>query len=240
MSTTKPFRLTVIVSLILHLAMIASVLMTMSGQLELTLANPVQKHTQMLVLASPSQLPEIKPEPKPEPKPEVKPAPKPEPKPDVKPVPKPEPKPDVKSEPEPKLEAKPESEPKLEQQAKVSENPEKTEIQSPVQAKQSQRLGFEDELIQRYKQKVLALIEAQKYYPKKLRKMRKEGKVTLEFILQRDGTIHNLNVLSQTGHLLFRNAALGALENVDKFPAFPEEITKTSWAFNITLEYELN
>ena len=62
MSSTKPFRMTVIVSLMLHLTMIASVLMTMSGQLELTLANPVQKHTQILVLASPSQQPEVQPE----------------------------------------------------------------------------------------------------------------------------------------------------------------------------------
>ena len=70
--------------------------------------------------------------------------------------------------------------------------------------------------------------------------MRKEGKVELEFILHSNGTIHNLNVLSNMGHRLFRNAALGAFEKVGRFPSFPEEITKTTWTFNITLEYELN
>jgi len=102
-----------------------------------------------------------------------------------------------------------------------------------------QSIGLENEQIQRYREEVMALIEAQKYYPRILRKMRREGEVQVEFTLQQDGSMIDLKVLGNIGHHLFQNAALGAFERVDSFPSFPDGTDSLQWTFTIALKYNL-
>ena len=90
-----------------------------------------------------------------------------------------------------------------------------------------------------YRDIIVKKIEQNKFYPKQLRKMRKEGDVTVEFILNRDGSIQQLRVVEVSGPSALKKAALKAIKVSALFPPFPEQSARQSWAFKTSLQYRL-
>ncbi|KZY50201.1 energy transducer TonB [Oleiphilus sp. HI0086] len=195
MTTSKPIRITVIVSVLVHCGMMLAVFLTVSGGVSLDTVN-VDKPLLRPALVISHHHVAAKPKPKPKPEPE------------------PEPKPENRSENE------------------HFSFPSETVLQA-------QSLGLEGESILAYKQELFKLIEAQKFYPKRLKRMRREGEVTIEFTLLANGDLKVIKVIDSRGHKLFKQASLAALKKVDTFPPFPKESTRAEWTFTVALNYSL-
>jgi len=90
-----------------------------------------------------------------------------------------------------------------------------------------------------YQGQILSLIESNKFYPKRAKKMRQEGDVRVTFTLNRDGSIQNLKVLDETAPSLLKRAALKAIQLSALFPPFPSNSNRDTWSFETTLRYRL-
>jgi len=90
-----------------------------------------------------------------------------------------------------------------------------------------------------YQDQILSLIESNKFYPKRAKKMRQEGDVIVTFTLNRDGSIQDLKVLNDTAPSLLKRAALKAIRRAATFPPFPADSDRSSWLFTYKLKYSL-
>jgi len=90
-----------------------------------------------------------------------------------------------------------------------------------------------------YQDQILSLIESNKYYPKRAKKMRQEGDVSVAFTLNRDGSIEDLTVLDANAPSLLKRAALKAIRRSALFPPFSADSTRNTWSFETTLSYRL-
>lgn len=176
---------------------------------------------------------------KPLPKPEVveKPKPKPVPKPVKKPRPKPKPKPVV----EPVQEAKPEEIHELRVTASVPSaimpltTTQLAVTQRPTQA----NLGLLNSIKAQYKARLKRLIESNKHYPRRAKRMGREGEVMVSFLVLADGTIKQLDIQKASGSSALDKAALDAVKSVSGLLPFPEEIKRHSWKFTVPITYKL-
>jgi len=89
-----------------------------------------------------------------------------------------------------------------------------------------------------YKGKINSLIESNKFYPKRAKKMRQEGDVIVAFTLNRDGSIQDLKVLDATAPSLLKRAALKAIQLSALFPPFPSDFARSTRTFEIKLSYK--
>jgi len=90
-----------------------------------------------------------------------------------------------------------------------------------------------------YHDQILSLIESNKFYPKRAKKMRQEGDVIVTFTLNRDGSIQDLKVLNDTAPWLLKRAALKAIRISALFPSFPSDSNRSTWSFETKLSYRL-
>jgi protein TonB len=90
-----------------------------------------------------------------------------------------------------------------------------------------------------YQDQILSLIERNKFFPKRAKKMRQEGDVIATFTLNRDGSIQTLKVLDETAPSLLRRAALKAIRLSELFPPFPISSVRSTWSFETKLSYRL-
>jgi len=97
-------------------------------------------------------------------------------------------------------------------------------------------IAFEEE---QYRRLIIKLIEGNKFYPNRARKMRKEGKVLVSFTLNRNGSLRELNVLEVNGHSSFKKATMKAIQTSENFPPFPADSHRQTWSFKTTLIYRL-
>ncbi len=255
MRRSKPFCLTMSVSIILHLGMIITALLSLSGHTTLnTVASP--SRSQVILVSSPltpADSPPIventdKREPKANKQPVLSASAERKADLDTKKVLAPVAKTELVSDIQPKAQSVAVEVPNLTQSLTANiDLPEQeaedllaTELPLNPEQQFNKASGDEDELLRHYMQQVQAALESQKFYPNRLRKMRKEGWVELSFTLDRSGSIQSERVARFDGHASFQQAALAALEKVGQFPGFPEEIDRSMWAFNITLQYTLN
>lgn len=212
----------------------------------------------------PEPVPDPEPEPELEPEPVPGPKPKPAPEPEPTPEPKPEPAPDPESEPEPEPETEPEPEPEpiteaVEAENKISPAPAQTgfspdpqpmadPLPGPTVAGEDGKQSGPDEGVVSallsaaeadYEDHVRSRIEANKYYPRRAMRLRREGTVGVGFTVRPDGTYFGVTVMKSSGAAMLDDAALEAIGKVEQFRAFPEIIQRDSWDFSIVLVYEL-
>lgn len=207
--------------------------------------------------------PEIKPEPEPVTKQKVEIKPEPElvteQVAELKPEPQPTPDPVVKVESKPQQKPTTKSEPELIQsntpdiiQQDRDRIPERkpTAIASIVPIATPLKDAVSEQIIHdsidlvdlaenEYRNIIVSKIEQNKFYPKRVRKMRKEGDVTVEFILNRNGSIQNMQVIDVTGPSALKKAALKAIKVSALFPPFPEQTSRQQWSFQTSLQYRL-
>lgn len=89
-----------------------------------------------------------------------------------------------------------------------------------------------------YQDQILSLIESNKFFPKRAKKMRQKGEVSVTFTLNRDGSIQNLKVLDETAPSLLKRAALKAIRRSALFPPFPADSARNTWSFQTKLSYK--
>ncbi len=195
---------------------------------------PIALKLAMFVPPPPPEPVIVPPEPvvAPEPEPIVEIIKKPGPPPPPKPVKKPRPKPvsRPKKNPRPKPVVHPEPTPEA--------KPEVAAAQPPV-APTPPPVVVDTRLTNKYKAKVRQAIEDNKHYPRKARRLRQQGTVTLAFTIRRDGSIENLRIIQSAGYHSLDQAALKAIEKINgKFP-IPDDLHRESWDFRVPMKYSL-
>lgn len=115
----------------------------------------------------------------------------------------------------------------------------KKNIQPSVNISSQQLIDIRLMAEKKYKDHIFSLIESNKFFPKHAKKLRKGGDVMIEFTLNRDGSIKNLKIIKASGPYSLKNAALKAIKKSAIFPQFPEQSQQKSWSFRTTLKYRL-
>ena len=202
-----------------------------------------------IIEPQPVAKPKLKPKvvPKSEPKPKPKPTPKQKPK--LKPIPKPNPIPVFK--PNPKLETKSiqKTKPAIihPQKKHIIKKPQKAikeHISKPIVKKSSNKTIRQDQQKEniknqkrlRFIKKLKERINENKFYPNRAIKLNIEGSVSIEFMLNKDGSITDIDLLE--GSRVFRNSAYKAIK--DSSPIHVEAgLFDFPKKFTITLVYNL-
>lgn len=90
-----------------------------------------------------------------------------------------------------------------------------------------------------YTSHIYQAILSKKYYPRHARKLKKEGTVFVSFTIRPDGSFHHLRITKSSGVSSLDKSALAAVRKIERFPPFPEYVSRTNWTFEIPLEYEI-
>ncbi|MES9990385.1 MAG: TonB family protein [Candidatus Thiodiazotropha sp.] len=165
--------------------------------------------------------------PLPEPIPEVVTPPEPPPKKVVKPKPKPKPK--IKK----KRKTKPIPKPVVVERQPAPPAEEKQVVAKPPPPRVQPRV----DLRAQYLAKLLAKIEANKYYPTVARRRQIEGKIEVSFSLACDGKVSELKISGRHG--LLRKAAGKAIDAAQPLPHPPSQVEcpmPVNYAMAYTLE----
>jgi len=90
-----------------------------------------------------------------------------------------------------------------------------------------------------YKAELRAAIEANKRYPAMARRLRREGRVVVRFVVHADGRISDIAVAQGSGTRILDRAALRAVKAVGTFRPFPEEFRESNKRFRIAMRFRL-
>jgi len=92
----------------------------------------------------------------------------------------------------------------------------------------------------RYAKSVQQKIEQHKKYPRRAKRMHRQGVVKVGFTLDKKGVISKLRIVQSSGVTSLDKATLKAVKKVGKFPAFPAGINKPLLSYVIPIAYRLN
>jgi protein TonB len=90
-----------------------------------------------------------------------------------------------------------------------------------------------------YRQALLELIEANKFYPKRARRKHQQGTATITFTIHRDGSISSLQLQESSGFAALDKAALVVIQNIGHYDPLPVELDLSRWKFVIPISYKL-
>jgi len=182
---------------------------------------------------------------KPKPKQELKPVKKPEPKPKPKLKPKPKPKPKQKLKPKmkPTLNPKPIQKKLVKQPSSTVQKSHLKSIQSAPKksnpsAQKVDRAKM-DAIKSAYLKEVRQLIEFNKYYPRRAKRMHRSGVVEIEFTILKNGKISNINILKGCKYSILNRAAKKTLEKIGAFKPLPNAFESDSLTLRIPINYIL-
>ncbi len=99
--------------------------------------------------------------------------------------------------------------------------------------------GIIESLEARYMAALRSAIEANKFYPRRARRLKREGKVVVDFTISRNGQIHDVNIAMTSGTKLLDKAALDAVNKLGQFKPIPEQIQYEKWKLEIPMEFTL-
>ncbi|MDH3376967.1 MAG: energy transducer TonB [Gammaproteobacteria bacterium] len=94
--------------------------------------------------------------------------------------------------------------------------------------------------LQRYQSSVRERIEKAKFYPRKAKRLRREGAVSVQFSIAENGQLAELQVSDSSNVPELDRAALEAVKKSSPFPPLPAHFPNDRWPFDVTLIYELN
>ncbi len=212
-------------------------------------AKTIHLHLAKLQLPpKPKQKPKPIPKP-PEPKPIVKPKPKPKPKKIVKPKTIKKRKPIHKKRTHRKKIKKVTPPPKPVPTPPAPPTPEKTPPKAspapPPKTIPSRPItSFADQaatasIRNAYLQKVREKIVAERYYPRRAKKLRHTGIVTIAFTILADGSIRDIAVIRRSRHRDLDRAAVKTLERIGRFDPIPKALHTRSLKVDVPIRYIL-
>lgn len=79
----------------------------------------------------------------------------------------------------------------------------------------------------------------QKYYPLRAQRMGKQGRVSMEFVIYRDGHIKNINIQLSSGESILDHAAYKSIELMGTYLPFPHDIHESRLSVAVNLDYSL-
>jgi protein TonB len=267
MMSLRPYQWPIILSVFLHASIFVAGMVMADLIAEPERPKPAATTSINITMNASKPFIEQKAEEKPEPEPKIEKAQEPKPKSEKEPVietvsaskPAPVLAAISANKPEPVVEEKPISEKKI-QEVQQDEQPEvqqpEFELEQAQQEANQQEFSNEALIIHeqmvgqqvaqqtanaeaQYQDQILNLIESNKFYPKRAKKMRQEGDVIVMFTLNRDGSLQGLKVLDETAPSLLRRAALKAIRLSALFPQFPADSVRRTWSFTYKLKYSL-
>lgn len=196
------------------------------------------------------------PEPEPEPEPVPEPLPNPEPAEPAKPEPvvkpRPEPKPEIRpAVTEPRKKApKPRSKPVTEVRRPVKDmqsaaaaaavptaaNP-NSGTSGPIEAKREEGVStlVYGESNDAFLLRVRETVEAGMHYPRKARAMRLQGAAVVQFIVEKDGAIREIEIRTSSGHDILDRAALRAVVKAQPHWGSPNRIVRLRFPIRFEL-----
>ena len=186
---------------------------------------------------------------------EQKPIRTPEPKIDPKPKPKPKFKPKPKQKFKQKLHPKSKSkqiQKKVVKQSKTEEKKKQPETVQKIQPKNipstpkksnpsAQKVDYAkmDRIKSAYLKEVRKLIELNKYYPRRAKRMHRSGVVEIEFMILKDGKISNITIVKESKYKILNRAAKKTLEKIGTFKPLPEVFKSDSLTLRVPINYIL-
>ena len=184
-----------------------------------------------------------KPKIKPIQKSVAKPKPKINPKPKPKPKPRPKPKPKLTHKPKAKLKSKFKPvQKKLLKQSKIVKPQPKTVSSTPKKSNPSAQKvdNTKIDLIKSaYLKEIRQLIEFNKYYPRRAKRMHQTGVVEIEFMILKNGKISNITVIKRCSHKILNRAAKKTLEKIGSFKPLPNAFKSDSLTLRVPINYIL-
>jgi protein TonB len=99
--------------------------------------------------------------------------------------------------------------------------------------------GLANQLEDQYRAALRDAIEKNKHYPRRARQLKREGSVVVRFIIERDGSIRNIEILHSSGMRILDDAALQAVRKTSAFEPFPDAIQREFWRFDLPMHYNL-
>ncbi len=99
--------------------------------------------------------------------------------------------------------------------------------------------GIIESLEANYKIALRNAIEAHKFYPRRAKRLKREGKVIIDFTINRNGLIHNVHIAQTSGTNLLDKAALDAVNKLGQFKPIPEQIPRPHWKLEVPMEFTL-
>jgi protein TonB len=90
-----------------------------------------------------------------------------------------------------------------------------------------------------YLAELRAAIEANKRYPRKARRMRREGRVEMGFTVHAAGRLSDVRVVRSSGYPALDTAAAAAVSDSAPFRPIPPALGRASWEVVIALVYRL-
>jgi protein TonB len=84
------------------------------------------------------------------------------------------------------------------------------------------------------------LIEQNKYYPLKSKRLRQQGDVTVGFTLKKDGQIEAVKLIKSAGYPGLDQAALDAILKIGHYQPIPNELNTAKLDITQSIKFELN
>lgn len=88
-----------------------------------------------------------------------------------------------------------------------------------------------------YIKSVIALIEQNKFYPTKAKRLKHKGKVIISFQIKKDGTYIDLKIEKASEFESLNNSAIQIIKNIKQFPKPPRSINSSNLSFQVPIEY---
>lgn len=95
-------------------------------------------------------------------------------------------------------------------------------------------------LLKEYFSQVRREIEAHKHYPWIARRLQRQGKVEVSFVINADGSISQLKLKQAARYGLLNRAAIKAVQDCAPFPRPPGELSKRPLVLEVCISFELH
>lgn len=104
---------------------------------------------------------------------------------------------------------------------------------------QDSNKGRTNEAERTYLAEFLSELSRYKHYPRSARLREQEGRVVVDLVLEKDGTITDVKVARASGYLVLNRAALRSVQRMDRFKPFPSDLERKSWRLSIPFQYAI-
>lgn len=131
---------------------------------------------------------------------------------------------------------------KKQKEIKKTITKQESSIQKQTLAKKEKKLisnEKKDFIENEYLSKLREIIEQNKTYPKRAKRLKQEGRVVVSFEILQDGTIRQINIKDPSKFKRLNSAALDLLQGISKFKPIPKELEKNRWVIELPINYSI-
>lgn len=90
-----------------------------------------------------------------------------------------------------------------------------------------------------YKAQIARELNARKFYPPIAKRLRQQGRVIVQFNVTREGKVLEAKVVQPSPFKTLNQSARNLVESVKGLNPFPDEIKKTTWLFQVPVDYQM-